>query len=100
MINQINMLFSLISFFVHICIGKLLPCTEIMQRVCLKPHVCCYESNISPEPLPTKVKLAIKIYEVLAVDEMLETLTLSMRANVEWQDFNLDVNRSKDYIDR
>ena len=42
----------------------------------------------------------LRIYDVIGVDEEEQTITLSLKAIVEWQDNRLDVNRSKEYIER
>ena len=82
----------------QICFGKLSPCGKIMQKVCYITED--YKDEINPEPLPSKINITLKMFEVTDVNEKHQTLTMSMRAIVEWQDHRLDVNRSKDYIDR
>ena len=74
--------------------GKLLTCPEITQKVCTKSQK--YVGEISPDPLPTSINLTLKFYEIKDVDEIQQTVTLSMKVIVEWQDYRLDVNRSKD----
>ena len=95
-----NLFLSLmiVQIWVQNCTGNLLPCTKISQKVCSKTED--YVSVISPDPLPTNINLTLKIFEVMGVDEAEQTMTLSMMAIVEWQDYRLDVNRSKDYIER
>ena len=87
-----------ILFMVPISTGKLLPCAETMQEVCFQGQN--YISTNSPEPFPTMINLRLKVFEVMGVDEGQQTMSLSMMAVVDWQDFRLDVNRSKDYIER
>ena len=47
-----------------------------------------------------QINLSLKIYEVIAIDENQQTVSLSVKAMADWQDYRLDVNRSKDYIER
>ena len=88
----------LIGITLKFCVGKLLPCSEVMQEVCTTTEN--YVSKNIPEPFPAKIDLKLKLYEVIEVDETQQTVTLSMKAMIEWHDNRLDVNRSKDYIDR
>ena len=88
----------LIGITLKFCVGKLLPCSEVMQEVCTTAEN--YVSKNIPEPFPTKIDLKLKLYEIIEVDETQQTVTLSMKAMIEWHDGRLDVNRSKDYIDR
>ena len=86
------------SFCTQISANKLLlPCHEIMQELCTTQN---YVTTINPDPIPTKVNITIANLEVLAVDEIYETVTLSMKVNLEWQDHRLSVNRSMDYIEK
>ena len=82
----------------QICAGKLLPCAEIMHKVCFKSREYFLENN--PEPFATKIDLTLKIFDVGEVDEIKQSVTLSMMTNVQWQDFRLDVNKSKDDIEK
>ena len=88
----------IITSFLQLCSGQLLPCNAIMQKVCSINQT--YATTISPDPLPTKINLSLKIYEVIAIDEDQQTVSLSVKAMADWQDHRLDVNRSKDYIER
>ena len=88
----------LIGITLKFCVGKLLPCSEVMQEVCTTADN--YVSKNIPEPFPAKIDLKLKLYEIIEVDETQQTVTLSMKAMIEWHDGRLDVNRSKDYIDR
>ena len=83
-----------IMLMVQISDGKLLPCSKITQKVCTKSED--YVGEISPDPLPTPINLTLKFFEITGVDETKQTVTLSMKTIVEWQDHRLDVNRSKD----
>ena len=56
--------------------------------------------EISPNPLPTKIILKLKFFEVVSVDETKCTVTLSFKTMVDWQDHRLDVNRSSDSIQK
>ena len=86
------------SFCTQISANKLLlPCNEIMQELCKTQN---YATTINPEPIPTKVNITIVSLEVLFVDEIHETVSLSMKVNLEWQDHRLSVNRSMDYIEK
>ena len=88
----------IVSFCTQISAKKiLLPCNEIMQELCTTQN---YVTTINPDPIPTKVNITIVSLEVLFVDEIHETLTLSMKVNLEWQDHRLSVNRSMDYIEK
>ena len=42
----------------------------------------------------------MKFFEVIGVDEIAQTVTLSINANLYWNDYRLDVNRSEEYIKR
>ena len=88
----------LIDITLKFCVGKLLPCSEVMQEVCTTTEN--YVSKNIPAPFPAKIDLKLKLYEIIEVDETQQTVTLSMKAMIEWHDDRLDVNRSKDYIDR
>ena len=46
------------------------------------------------------MNVTLKFFEVIGVDEIAQTVTLSINANLYWNDYRLDVNRSKDYIER
>jgi hypothetical protein len=81
-------------FMAKVSLGKLLPCSKITQKVCTKSQD--YVGEISPDPLPTPINITLKFYEIKGVDETEQTVTLSMKTMMEWQDYRLDVNRSKD----
>ena len=88
----------IVTFCTQISAKKiLLPCNEIMQELCKTQN---YVTTINPEPIPTKVNITIVSLEVLFVDEIHETVSLSMKVNLEWQDHRLSVNRSMDYIEK
>ena len=90
--------FFIIIFQVEFSFGELESCNDIMQKVCFITKD--YKHGINPEPLPTRINITLKIFEVIDVSDHHQTLTLSMRAIVEWQDQSLSVNRSQEYIDR
>ena len=69
-----------------------------MQSVCTKNDE--YNSVNNPEPLPNKIDISLRFYDVLSVDEAEQTITLSMKAVIAWNDNRLDVNRSKEYVER
>ena len=83
-----------ISLFVLTHAEKLVPCAAISLKVCTKEPD--YVTEISPNPLPTKIILKLKFFEVVSVDETKHTVTLSFKSIVDWQDHRLDVNRSSD----
>ena len=87
-----------ISLFVLTQAEKLVPCAAISLKVCTKEPD--YVTEISPNPLPTKIILKLKFFEVVSVDETKHTVTLSFKTMVDWQDYRLDVNRSSDSIQK
>jgi len=89
---------TILSFLDYICAKKsLLSCSEVMQELCV---VQDYISTINPDPIPAEVNITLIIQEVLVVDETQEIVTLFIKAFLEWQDYRLDVNRSKAYIEK
>ena len=87
-----------ISLFVLIHAEKLALCAATSLKVCTEePN---YVPEISPNPLPTKIILKLKFFEVVSVDETKHTVTLSFKTMVDWQDHRLDVNRSSDSIQK
>ena len=92
--------FSIIILALQSSLGKILPCnqTHNQNQVCSKSQN--YVTEISPEPFPSHIKLKLKFYEIISVDESKQTVTLSIRPYVEWIDRRLDVNRTKDYIEK
>ena len=88
----------IISLFVLNHAEKLVPCADISLKVCTKEPD--YVTEISPNPLPTKIILKLKFFEVVSVDETKNTVTLSFKTMVDWQDHRLDVNRSSDSIQK
>ena len=97
-IYSVLIIISILSFSDNVCAKKpLLPCSEVMQELCA---VQDYISTINPDPIPTEVNITLIIQQVLNVDETQESVSLSMKALLEWQDKRLDVNRSKTYIEK
>ena len=88
----------IISSFVLNHAEKLVPCADILLKVCTKEPD--YITEISPNPLPTNITMKIKFFEVVSVDETKHTVTLSFKSIVDWQDHRLDVNRSSDSIQK
>ena len=87
-----------ISLFVLTHAEKLALCADTSLKVCTaEPN---YVPEISPNPLPTKIVLKLKFFEVVSVDETKHTVTLSFKTMVDWQDHRLDVNRSSDSIQK
>ena len=97
-IYSLLVIITILSFLDYICAKKpLLPCSEVMQELCVVQE---YIPTINPDPIPAEVNITLMIQEVLAVDETQEIVTLSIKALLEWQDYRLDVNRSKAYIEK
>ena len=88
----------IIIFQVQISFGVLSSCSEVMQKVCYITKD--YKHGINPEPLPTKINITLKVFEVIDVKDNHQTLTLSMRATIEWNDQRLSVNRSEEYTEK
>ena len=89
------LIITILSFLDDIFAKKsLLPCSEVMQEL------CAVQDYINPDPIPAEVNITLIIQEVLVVDETQEIVTLSIKSLLEWQDYRLDVNRSKDYIEK
>ena len=78
--------------------GKILTCKESVEsNVCFNVEQKeDYVDSINPKPWPTEIDIGLKIRDILDVDENQQTVTLSMKAHLEWKDSRLDVNRSKD----
>ena len=87
-----------ISLFVLIHAEKLALCAATSLKVCTEEPD--YVAEISPNPLPTKIILKLKFFEVVSVDETKHTVTLSFKTMVDWQDHRLDVNRSSDSLQK
>ena len=78
--------------------GKILACKESVEsNVCFNVEQKeDYVDSINPKPWPTEIDIGLKIRDILDVDENQQTVTLSMKAHLEWKDSRLDVKRSKD----
>ena len=88
-----------ILFSINISFGDiLLPCREIQGKVCSK--VDNYVSENSPEPFPTKVNILLKFYDIIGVNEADQTVTVTLKAVLEWIDSRLDVNRTQEQTDQ
>ena len=54
-----------------------------------------YVSTNNPEPLPTNIDIMINVFDIIEVDEAHQSVTLMLKIVLQWQDFRLDVKRSK-----
>ena len=98
-INFFLQVIFLIKYYLIAIRGeKLLPCTEILQKVCSKTQG--YVAETVPEPWPNNINLTLKILDVIGIDEAQQTIKLGIYAFVLWQDGRLDLNRSMDFIER
>lgn len=84
-----------ISLLVQNSEQKLPLCEFVTNKVCTKNPD--YVAELEPKPLPNKIDVKIKFFEVIDVDETKHTVTLSMKFKVDWIDQRIDVNRSIDY---
>ena len=82
--------------------AKILTCKESVESdVCFNMEsIKDYVASKNPTPLPTEIHSSIKIRNIIDVDEIQQTLTLSLKAHLEWTDRRLDVKRSKDDIEK
>ena len=75
--------------------GDLLPCKESVEsKVCF--NIQDYVKTVNPQPLPTQINIIISVFDIIDVDEVQQTVTLMLKIVLEWQDYRLDVNRSKE----
>ena len=88
----------LISFSIHICLSNLLPCNTSVNVVCSKTEK--YVSADTPEPMPVNIKILLKFYDIIEVNEADQTITVNLKAVFKWQDQRIDVNRSQEHIDK
>ena len=59
-----------------------------------------YVPTKSPPPWPTMIDLIVKVNDINEVNEEEQTVELSLRAILDWQDSRLSVNQSKEDIDK
>ena len=76
----------------------MLPCKETKDTACSQFET--YVSANSPEPMPVNINISLKFYDVIGVNEADQTITLTLKAVIEWQDHRIDVNRSQKHIDK
>ena len=88
----------MISFSIHICLSNLVPCNTSVNVVCSKTEK--YVSANIPEPMPVNIKILLKFYDIIEVNEADQTITLNLKAVFKWQDRRIDVNRSQEHIDK
>ena len=88
----------MISFTIHICLSNLLPCNTSVNVVCSKTEK--YVSANVPEPMPVNIKILLKFYDIIEVNEADQTITVTLKSVFEWQDFRLDINQSQEHIDK
>ena len=50
--------------------------------------------------MPTKVDIMLNVFDIIDVDEAKQSVTLMLKIVLQWQDFRLDVNRSKAHEER
>ena len=86
----------------NLSVGKLLPCKESVESdVCfIGDKTDHYVASAFPKPLPTEIEIDLKIRDIIEVDELRQTVTLSMKAHLEWKDQRLNVKRSKEDIEK
>ena len=88
----------MISFSIHICLSNLLPCNTSVNVVCSKTEK--YVSANTPEPMPVNIKILLKFYDIIEVNEADQTITVTLKSVFEWQDFRLDINQSQEHINK
>ena len=88
----------IILFSIHICLSNLLPCNTSVNVVCSKTEK--YVSANIPEPMPVNINILLKFYDIIGVNEVDQTITVTLKAVFEWQDHRIDVNRSQEHIDK
>ena len=69
-----------------------------MNVVCSKTEK--YVSADTPEPMPVNIKILLKFYDIIEVNEVDQTITVNLKAVFKWQDQRIDVNRSQEHIDK
>ena len=88
----------MISFSINTCLSSLLPCNTSVNIVCSKTEK--YVSAKTPEPMPVNIKILLKFYDIIEVNEADQTITVNLKAVFKWQDQRIDVNRSQEHIDK
>ena len=82
--------------------GTLEPCIKSVQsKVCLLVDDSQdYVSTVNPEPLPTQVDIILSVFDIIDVNEAQQTVKLMFKIILEWQDYRMDVNRTKEDVTR
>ena len=82
--------------------GTLEPCIKSVQsKVCLLVDDSQdYVSTVNPEPLPTQVDIILSVFDIIDVNEAQQTVKLMFKIILEWQDYRMDVNRTKGDVTR
>ena len=75
-----------------------MPCKETKDTVCSKFET--YVSSNNPEPTPVNINILLKFYDIIGVNEADQTITVTLKAVFEWQDFRLDINQSQAHINK
>ena len=88
----------IVLFSIHTCLSLLLPCNETINIVCSIAEN--YVSSRIPEPWPKKINILLKFYDIIGVNEVDQTTTVTLKAVFEWQDHRIDVNRSQEHIEK
>ena len=70
---------------------KLLPCTQVKEKICFSSQDYIPENE--PEPMPNKINITLKILDVIGVDETQHTINLLIYAFIHWQDNRLNISR-------
>ena len=89
---------SILACLTQISGEKLLPCTEIKEKICFQTKD--YFPENEPEPFPNKINVTLKIVDVIGVDETQNTIELLIYALIYWRDDRLNISRSTDHIKR
>ena len=71
---------------------KLLPCTQVKEKICFSSQDYIPENE--PEPMPNNINITLKILDVIGVDETQNTIKLLIYAFIHWQDNRLNISRS------
>ena len=50
--------------------------------------------------MPVNIKILLKFYDIIEVNEADQTITVNLKAVFKWQDRRIDVNRSQEHIDK
>ena len=83
------------------CYGNIHQCNSeenVESNVCTLVH----PKHIfdAPIPRPVDIDITISFEDVTELDEEKETVTLSLRITLEWNDTRLSLNRTKEDIDK